>query len=154
MFKRGDIIFVDGYVGDDGISVGYHPFLVVSDKKGVVEGLCFDTVGTVMSSFDGKSEEYKTKKLSYEENMSIEASQTSIVDGDARDGYTKADQLYYFEKSEIKYRYFGRADDEVIKRLLNLINYLDSKNKVKVNTHNLCNKANLETEEKKLEEIK
>lgn len=52
-------------------------------------------------------------------------------------GYIKADQLYYFNKKKINYFVVGRIDGDVLIKLLERINYLDTKGKLKQNIENL-----------------
>jgi len=55
MCKLGDIIVVDEFIGEDGKKVCRHSFIVINDKPGFIEGLGYDFVVNVMSSF--KNEE-------------------------------------------------------------------------------------------------
>lgn len=56
MCKLGDIIVVNRYVGDDGKNINKHSFVVINDKPGFIEGLHYDFISNVMSSF--KSEKH------------------------------------------------------------------------------------------------
>ena len=69
MCKLGDIIVVNNYIGEDGIVIGKHSFIVVNDKPDFIEGLGYDLVTNVMSSF--KNEEQKNRKLRFMENIEI-----------------------------------------------------------------------------------
>jgi len=55
MCKIGDIIVIEKYIGEDGKMIHRHSFVVISDKEGYIEGLKYDLVTNVMSSF--KNEE-------------------------------------------------------------------------------------------------
>lgn len=48
-----------------------------------------------------------------------------------KEGYLKADQLYYFDKSLIDYKVIARIDDESLDSLAELILFLHKKNKIK-----------------------
>ena len=135
MCKIGDIIAVPQFIGDGNNFVGTHYFIVVNDKDGNIEGLDFNIVGAVMSSF--KSEEKKKKKLKYEENMEIVEKDGKINNKDLKDGYVKADQLHYFNKENTTYFVVGQVDGDVLIKLLELIEYLDTKGRLKQNLENL-----------------
>jgi len=135
MCKIGDIITVSNFVGDGNNQVGNHYFVVVNDKNGEIEGLNFDVVGTVMSSF--KSEEHRAKKLQYEENLEVTETEGKINNRDLRDGYIKADQLHYFNKENTNYFVVGQVDGDVLIKLLEKMQYLDTKGKLKQNIENI-----------------
>lgn len=119
MCNVGDIVLIWDYITEDGKRSGGHPFIVVDNQNGQIGGIDFDLVCSTMSSFDDKSEEYKRKKLSYIENLHF-----GLDDGNTRDGYIKADQMYMFKKSKANYRVLAKADAEFIKELLELIEEL------------------------------
>lgn len=81
-----------------------------------------------MSSF--KSDKHKRLKLKYIENIEI----------NKKDGYIKADQLHYFSKSKTTYYVVGQVDGDVLIRILERIQYLDTKGKLKQNIENLKTK--------------
>lgn len=135
MCKIGDIIAVPTYVGEDKNQVGTHYFVVVNDKNGEIEGLNFDVVGAVMSSF--KSEGHKLKKLKYEENIEIKETDGSINNHDLKNGYIKADQLHYFKKNKTNYFVVGQVDGDVLIEILQRMQYLDTKGKLKQNLENI-----------------
>lgn len=140
MCKIGDIIAVNKFIGDGNNLVGTHYFIVINDKSGKIEGLNFDIVSTVMSSF--KSEKHKKKKLKYKENMEISEKEGKINNKDLKDGYAKLDQLYYFEKKKTNYFVVGQVDGDVLINILQYIQYLDSKGKLKQNIENIKEKVN------------
>lgn len=121
MCKVGDIVFIRNYTTHDG-RLSSHPFIVVDDQNGKIQGLEFDLACSVMSSFDNKQAGYKERKLSYIENLAFE-----ISDGNTRDGYIKADQMYLFNKEDVELRILGSATDEMIEELLDLIESLREK---------------------------
>lgn len=70
MCKIGDIIVVRKYIGDDNKIIDkQHSFVVIDDNPDVVEGISYDLVTNIMSSF--KDEEHRKRKLSYKENLEI-----------------------------------------------------------------------------------
>ena len=67
MCKIGDIIVIDKYIGDDGKEISKHSFIEINDQPDFIEGLKYDFVTNVMSSF--KNIEHKIKKLKFMENI-------------------------------------------------------------------------------------
>lgn len=134
--KLGDIIVVDKYIGEDGKIINKHSFIVINDKPGFIEGLQYDLVANVMSSF--KSEEQRTKKLRFEENVEIISEQViSNITTNSKSGFVKADQLIYFDKKKIKYYVLGHISEELLDELMIIIVSLNIKGKLKTNTSNL-----------------
>ena len=90
MCKLGDIIVINKYIGDDSEIVSKHSFVVINDNPGFIEGLHYDFVSNVLSSF--KSEEQRIRKLRFEENIEIVAEQIiSDIPVNNKSGYIKAD---------------------------------------------------------------
>ena len=118
MCKKSDIILVDHYISQ-GRRVGMHPFVVIEDKGGEIQGVSFDMIGNVISSF--KSEEQKAKKLRYPGNFPIIAEEQNVPGGHSLDGYIKADQLYYFNKDKISYRVIGSLEPDTFNSLIEFI---------------------------------
>ena len=61
------ILFLTRYLFDDGEIISRHSFVVINDKPGFIEGLNYDLISNVMSSF--KNEEHRMRKLKFEENV-------------------------------------------------------------------------------------
>ena len=118
MCKKSDIILVDHYISQNQY-IGKHPFVVIDDEGGEIQGVSFDLICNAMSSF--KSEEQKAKKLSYPGNFSIIAEEQNVPGGNSLDGYIKADQLYYFNKNKISYRVIGSIDQDTFNELIAFI---------------------------------
>lgn len=135
MCKIGDIIAVNNFIGDGKNNVGFHYFIVVEDEKGTISGFSFDIVSVVMSSF--QSEEHKRKKLKYEANIEIDVTDGNVNGNKLKNGYIKADQLFYFDKHKTKYYVVGQVDGDVLIKLIEHINYLDKKGLLKENLLNL-----------------
>ena len=90
MCQIGDIIVVYRYK-DGNKTLPTHSFVVLDDNNGQIQGIDFDFVGLVMSSF--KDEEQKKRKLSYPGNFPITPDDQEIYDGDnGESGYIKADR--------------------------------------------------------------
>ena len=132
MCRIGDIILVEEFIGTDGSTVSRHPFIVIDDNGGEIQGMPFDFVGSMTSSFEGKEEEYKERKLSHEENLEI-----TVNDGVKKDGYVKADQIHYFKKDSVQYRVVGQVTVELFNALMGLIQYLKLSGKLIINSNNL-----------------
>lgn len=122
MCKIGDIILIKKYK-HNGSSIGKHSFIVIDDRKGVIQGLSYDMVCNVLSSF--KNEEQKKRKLKYEGNFPITHDDTITNPDNGNDGYVKADQLYYFRKDNIDYQVIGNVLPDVLNLLFDFISESD-----------------------------
>ena len=122
MCKVGDIIIVKEYV-DNGLTLSRHSFVVLSDELGNIQGLDYDIVCNVMSSF--KNEEHKKKKLSYLTNFPVTYEDLDITNGgNKKNGYIKANQFYYFNKEKTDFLVIGSLNNDVFESLLKLIEQL------------------------------
>lgn len=125
MCKQGDIIVINEYL-DHGSVLPRHSFVVIDDEGGTVQGLSFDFIAQVMSSF--KSEEQKKRKLKYPGNFPITASDKDMNPGaNSKEGYIKAEQFYYFDKSKTKFSVIGKMTDSAFFDLLDFIESLADK---------------------------
>jgi hypothetical protein len=122
MCKIGDIILVDKYV-HNGKELSKHSFVVMGIDNGEIQGLDYDLIAYVMSSFD--DEEQKKRKLSYPGNFPIFNYEQNVHNGNKKDGYIKTDQSYYFRKDNINYKIIGYISIEAYKRLSEFIYNLD-----------------------------
>ena len=66
-------------------------------------------------------DKHRKKKLSYKENMLILNNDITIKNGNDLEGFIKADQLYYFNKKNIKYYIVGNINPDVLNRLFMLV---------------------------------
>lgn len=122
MCQIGDIIVVYRYK-DGNKTLPTHSFVVLDDNNGQIQGIDFDFVGLVMSSF--KDEEQKKRKLSYPGNFPITPDDQEIYDGNnGESGYIKAEQFYYFNKEKIPYKVIGKLDMEIFNLLIEFIQKL------------------------------
>ena len=136
MCKLGDIIVIDEFIGEDGIKIQRHSFVVINDKPGFIEGMRYDFVANIMSSF--KSKRHKYNKLRFEENLEIISdSIISKFSKNNKKGFIKANQLFYFDKNKIKYYVMGRISDDLLDDLIILIIFLTKKGKLKDNIFNI-----------------
>lgn len=139
MCKIGDIIVVKKYVGDDGTVIDkQHSFVVINDNPDKVEGIAYDMVANVMSSF--KNEEHKKRKLSHKENLEVVSDNIVSNIKNSKSGYIKADQLFYFDKSKLDYYVFASISPELLDELIRLIIELRVEGKLKMNIENIKEK--------------
>jgi len=122
MCAVGDIILVFNYC-DGGTHIGKHSFVVLNDEGGQIQGLDYDIICNVMSSYD--NEEHKQKKLSLPGNFPIVHDDTEVPNGNGRDGYIKAEQFFYFNKAKTKFVVIGYVKKEIFELLLEFIESLD-----------------------------
>lgn len=130
MCKVGDIILINKYYSENNEELSRHPFVVVNDESGQIEGLPFDLVCSVMSSF--KSKEQRKKKLSYPGNLEI-----TIDDGVQKNGFIKANQLHYFLKNKLDYTVLGSVNEDLFNDLITLIQQLFQEEEIIVNINNI-----------------
>ena len=118
MCKVGDIIVVKNYKSQ-GQEIRQHSFVVLNTQEGKIQGLDFNMVCNVMSSFH--SPEHKQKKLGYPGNFEYSAEQENIKNGHGKDGYIKAEQFYYFDRNKTDFYVLGNVDPELLKALIQFI---------------------------------
>ena len=90
--KIGDIIVIESYLSH-GQQLSRHSFVVLDTEDGQIEGMAYDLVCNVMSSFH--DEAHRNKKLSYPGNFEYSPSDQAVKHGNNKQGFIKADQLYY-----------------------------------------------------------
>lgn len=123
MCKAGDIILVNSYK-DGNTVLGRHSFVVISDENGEIEGLRYDMICNVLSSF--KSEKQREQKLSrYPANYEIKNSDSVTNPDNGKDGYLKTDQLYYFQKKNLEFDVIGSLNKDVFEMVITFINESD-----------------------------
>lgn len=124
MCKIGDIIVIKKCkVGNK--NIGRHSFVVLDTSQGEIEGMPFDLVCNIMSSLEGKGEEYKSKKLSYPENMPYSPSEENIINGHGKEGFIKAGVFFLFDRQSTDYSVIGNIQTELYLKLINYINNID-----------------------------
>ncbi len=124
MCKIGDIILVDEYASQ-GHVLTRHSFVVINDEEGEMEGLRVDFTSLVMSSF--KNKDQKARKLKYPGNFPIPEGGSIVPSGNNREGYIKADQIYYFNKNKVSYRVIGYVTEDVFESLREFMEDLPAK---------------------------
>ena len=118
----GDIIVVRDYVSQ-GKAIKNHSFVVLSTEHGQIQGLDYDLVCNVMSSFH--SEEHRRKKLGYPGNFEYSPEQESVKGGHGKAGYIKAEQFYYFDSEKLDYYVIGNVTPDLFNALIIFANKLD-----------------------------
>ncbi|MGN1157656.1 MAG: hypothetical protein ACI4TK_15875 [Agathobacter sp.] len=122
MCKVGDIIVVRNYKSQ-GSELKQHSFVVLSTEEGQIQGLDYDMICNVMSSFH--SPEQKAKKLRYPGNFEYSAEDEIVKNGHGKEGYIKAEQFYYFDRSKTDFFVIGNITQELLNELLNFISALE-----------------------------
>jgi len=118
MCKIGDIILVNNYT-DNGKNIARHSFVVISNERGQVQGLDYDVICNVLSSF--KDDEQRKRKLGYPGNFEISHEDSCVPNGNSKDGYIKAEQFYFFKLDKIDYTVIGKLNEDVLANLLEFI---------------------------------
>lgn len=118
MCQVGDIIVINKYK-HEGMDMNRHSFVVIDDENGIIQGLPYDFVANVLSSFKGKAQQ--KRKLSYPGNFPISHNDTVTIPDDGKNGFVKADQLYYFSKENIDYNIIGEMKQDKFNELLDFI---------------------------------
>lgn len=122
MCKIGDIILVKKYK-DKQNNLGKHSFIVIDDEKDTIEGMPYDMICNVLSSF--KTKKQKQRKLKYPGNFPITHDDTITNPDNGNNGYVKADQLYYFKKDKIEYQIIGTVLPDILNLLFEFIEESD-----------------------------
>lgn len=117
----GDIIVIKTYVSQ-GITLGQHSFVVIDAQGGQIQGLDYDVVCNVMSSFH--SEEQRQRKLSYPGNLEYSHLDEDVKKGNKKGGYIKADQFYFFDLDKVDYYVIGSITPKLADALRELIKQL------------------------------
>ena len=138
MCKVGDIIVVEKYISEDGKEMSKHSFVVIDDNPDNIKGLNYSFVSNVMSSF--KNVQHKSNTLRYEENVGVPSEDIESDDINDKEGYIKADQLYYFDKNKIEYYVLASVNPDLLDELIRIIVKLEVENKLKYNIENIKEK--------------
>lgn len=128
MCKLGDIIVVKKFKDSKGVIVPKHSFVVINDEKNFIQGYSYDFISNILCSFHNKR--HKNHKLNIESNLMINKNQI-IGDGiNEKDGYVRADELFYFKKEKIEYKVIAHMNDDLLSDLVKLILRLYDKDKL------------------------
>lgn len=121
MCQVGDIIVVKNYKSQ-GRVVKQHSFVVLNTEHGQIQGMDYDLVCNVMSSF--KDEEQKAKKLSFPGNFPYEATDERVKNGHGLEGYIKAEQFYFFDRVKTDFYVIGNVSPALFAALTEFIKAL------------------------------
>lgn len=135
MCKYGDIIIVEKYRTEDNVEMTRHSFIVVDDREGIIKGFSYDIVANVMSSI--KDGEHRKKVLKRIENLEITQDDRDCSPENGKNAFVKVNQLHYFNSSKISYRVIGNVTEEVMDKIMDLMEYLDDIGRLVINTNNL-----------------
>lgn len=126
MCRIGDTILVQNAT-KNGSPIGKHSFIVYSVKDDEVQGLDFDIVAFIMSSFKSKSQ--KEWKLSFPGNFPIVPNDSIIIDNKSnnRHGYVAIDQYFFFNKNKVDYKVIGQIKPEIFNLLVEYIEEMKKK---------------------------
>lgn len=130
MIQLGDILLIEKYKDEEGTIVNSHPFIVVDNKNGIIEGYSYDIAGNFISSI--KNMDHKLEILRYRSNMLID-----IEDGVLKESFIKAGILYYFDTSKIKYKHIGNIGTHAYNQLIHLLELLDEAQELTNNLNNI-----------------
>ena len=126
MCKVGDIIVINEFKNEYGEIVSKHSFVVISDEEDFIKGFKYDFVANMLCSFHGES--HKRNKLRFKQNFTFDGQKISGNDINHKEGFIKADQLYYFNKNNIDYKIIAHIDDKLLNDLIRLIKILVKEN--------------------------
>lgn len=122
MCKVGDIILVNEYKHENR-TLSRHSFVVINDEGGEVEGIPYDLVCNVMSSF--KNPQQKARKMQYDGNFPIVSTDVVTNPNNGLSGYIKSDQLYLFNKSKLDFSVIGYLKQDILELLFQYIEESD-----------------------------
>lgn len=124
MCKIGDIIKIEKYIGDDGVEIGKHSFVVLSEDKDIIKGLDFDLVGSPMSSIKNESQR---KKVSNDHKLMIIRTndQNGMPASNYEESFIKTHLMYYFKRKNIKYQVLGSLNVPTFMELQKKLEELD-----------------------------
>ncbi|KUO73389.1 MAG: hypothetical protein APF77_13740 [Clostridia bacterium BRH_c25] len=122
MCNVGDIIVVDSYK-DRGNTLNKHSFVVLYQDTGTIQGLDYDMICNVMSSF--KNEKQHDIKMRYPGNFPVVFDDFDPITGNKLRGYIKVEQLYYFKKDNLKYMVIGHMKPDIFNLLIEFIGDLN-----------------------------
>ena len=136
MCQIGDLIRIEKYIGDDGVEVGRHTFVVLSTDKNTIKGLLFDLVGTPISSIKNEKQRNKIKKDN--KLMIIRTNdQNNMPASNYEESFIKAHLMYYFKKNKLRYKNLGSLNVETFIELQNKLLELDENDEIEQVLENL-----------------
>lgn len=120
MCQIGDIVLIKRCkIGEQ--NIGRHSFVVMSTDEGEIEGVPFDLVCNIMSSLDGKGEEYRKRKAQYPENFFYSPTEENVINGHGKEGFIKAGIYFLFNRKDLDYEVIGNINTSLYLRLCKYI---------------------------------
>lgn len=138
MCKLGDIVVIDKFKNEDNKDILKHSFVIINDDADHLNGLRYDFVANMMCSFH--NEGHKQKKLKYKSNLPVKEKLVSGKLLNSKEGYIKANQLYYFDKKKITYHVIAHIDSNLLNELVKLILLLHEEGSLQIVTTNIRKK--------------
>ena len=133
MCRMGDIIVIKEFRNENGEIIKKHPFIVLSDFKYKYNNLKYNIITNMICSFH--NEKHKSQKIKYKENLYVNSKSNIGKNLHQKDGFIKADQLYYFNEKD--YEVIAHVDDYILNKLLLRIVELEHNKKIKIITTNI-----------------
>ena len=127
MCKLGDIIVVNKFTDKNGDVIPKHSFVVINDTANYIESLRYDFVSNILCSFHNDVK--RKKKLNLESNLLIDKNAIQGKNLNNKNGYIRADELFYFDKNKIQYKVIAHVKDDFLNKLIKLNIKLHKKNK-------------------------
>lgn len=122
MCKIGDILLIYN-AKNNHKPVGMHPFLVLDDTDGKVSGVYdYDFIGLLLTSADTVEKKEQVRK--YDGNFPVSPEDKIMDDpkySDNRYSYVEADNFFYFDKTQIKYKHIGTIEPDIHNLILEFI---------------------------------
>ena len=128
--KIGDIVLIGPFKNRDGKLVGPHPFVVLDNQMGIIQGYDFDLIATMLSSI--KSDEQIKKIKKYSSNIII-----SKKHGTKENSFTAINEVYYFMQDKHVLKKLGTLDNKIIEKIYDELAKLYEKNKIAYITENI-----------------
>lgn len=119
MCKLGDVVVINKFKNEFGETVPKHSFVIINDEEDYIEGFRYDFVSNMLCSFH--DDEHKRKEMRYKQTLPVKEEKISGENINSKEGYIKADQLYYFDKNKIQYKVLAHIDQDLLDKLVQLI---------------------------------
>ena len=123
MINYGEIIVIEKFLNSHNKEVSAHPFVVIDNNAGVIQGIEYDISAAMLTSI--KNDLHKQKYSKYKVNMFI-----SAKDGVRKDSFLKLNEIYYFNEQDINYYKVGKIDDDLMDQIDELIFELDQEGEI------------------------
>lgn len=129
MAGPGDIVYIHSYVDANGDEVSAHPFIVLAEEYGTVDGKRYNLIGVAISSYKNSFD--KTWKSINDKTIV----NVYVKDGVVKDSFVKCGCLVYFNLEY--YQKIGTISDEAWNNIVMRVEELDEIGLLEENTRNL-----------------